>query len=63
MKHNHVLIDYENVEPDGAAALTQSLFKVWVFVGAQQAKVKFNLLNCSTGKSGSSFGRRQHINR
>jgi len=45
MKQNHVLIDYENVQPDVASALAQSVFKVWVFVGAQQAKVKFDLLH------------------
>ena len=45
MKQNHVLIDYENVQPDVATALAQPIFKVWVFVGAQQAKVKFDLLD------------------
>ena len=45
MKQNHVLIDYENVQPAVAEALVQPVFKVWVFVGAQQAKVKFDLLD------------------
>jgi hypothetical protein len=45
MKQNHVLIDYENVQPDVAKALAQPVFKVWVFVGAQQAKVKFDLID------------------
>jgi hypothetical protein len=45
MKQNHVLIDYENVQPDVATALAQPVFKVWIFVGAQQAKVKFDLLD------------------
>jgi len=45
MKQNHVLIDYENVQPAVAEALAQPVFKVWVFVGAQQAKVKFDLLD------------------
>lgn len=45
MKLNHVLIDYENVQPDVAEALAQPVFKVWVFVGAQQAKVKFDLVD------------------
>lgn len=44
MKNNHVLIDYENVQPSIADALAQPVFKVWVFVGAQQAKVKFDLV-------------------
>jgi hypothetical protein len=44
VKQNHVLIDYENVQPEVATALAQPVFKVWVFVGAQQAKVKFDLL-------------------
>jgi len=45
MKQNHVLIDYENVQPEVAQALAQQIFKVWVFVGAQQAKVKFDLVD------------------
>jgi len=45
VKNNHVLIDYENVQPEVAAALAQPMFKVWVFVGAQQAKVKFDLVD------------------
>jgi PIN domain len=44
MKSNHVLIDYENVQPEVAEALAQPVFKVWVFVGAQQSKVKFDLV-------------------
>jgi hypothetical protein len=44
MKPNHVLIDYENVQPDVAKALAQPVFKAWIFVGAQQAKVKFDLI-------------------
>lgn len=45
MKINHVLIDYENVQPSLADALAQPIFKVWVFIGAQQAKVKVDLLD------------------
>lgn len=44
MKKNHVLIDYENVQPDVASALAAEIFEVWVFVGVQQTKVKFDLL-------------------
>ncbi|MCU7374891.1 PIN domain-containing protein [Paucibacter sp. O1-1] len=45
MKTNHVLIDYENVQPELAETLSAQVFKVWVFVGAQQAKVKFDLVD------------------
>ena len=44
MKTNHVLIDYENVQPEVAEALAQPVFKVWIFVGAQQHKVKYDLV-------------------
>jgi hypothetical protein len=44
MKTNHVLIDYENVQPEVAEALAQPVFKVWIFVGAQQHKVKYDLI-------------------
>jgi hypothetical protein len=44
LKTNHVLIDYENVQPEVAEALSSEVFQVWVFVGAQQAKVKFDLV-------------------
>lgn len=45
MRANHVLIDYENVQPSMAVALESPVFKVWVFVGAQQSKVKFDLVD------------------
>jgi len=45
MKLNHVLIDYENVQAEVATELAQPIYKVWVFVGVQQAKVKFDLLD------------------
>lgn len=41
--NNHVLIDYENVQPEVASRLAPGFFKVWVFVGALQNKVKFDL--------------------
>lgn len=50
VKVNHVLIDYENVQPDVAVALAEPLFKVWVFVGAQQSKVKFDLVDLVQSK-------------
>jgi hypothetical protein len=39
MKPNYVLIDYENVQPDTAAALVPPHFKVLMFVGANQPRV------------------------
>lgn len=45
MKQNYVLIDYENVQPAVAEALAQPVFKVWVFVGAHQAKVNYDLVD------------------
>lgn len=44
MKTNHILIDYENVQPSVAEVLSPPIFKVWVFIGAQQSKVKVDLL-------------------
>lgn len=43
--HDHVLIDYENVQLELAFQLAAALFKVWVFVGALQSKVKFDGLD------------------
>ena len=43
MKTNYVLIDYENVQPDAMAVLNEEHFKVIVFVGANQAKVSFDV--------------------
>ena len=43
MKTNYVLIDYENVQPDAMAVLNEEHFKVIVFVGANQAKVSFDI--------------------
>ena len=44
MKNNYVLIDYENVQPKSLAALRgEHLFKVYLFVGASQAKVTFEV--------------------
>ena len=45
MKQNHVLIDYENVQPNVAEVLAAPIFKVWVFLGVQQTKVKVDLLD------------------
>ncbi len=39
------LARYENVQPALAEALLEPVFKVWVFIGAQQTKVKIDLLD------------------
>lgn len=44
MKNNHVLVDYENIQPDLAELLDSPIFKVWIFVGVQQNKVRFDLV-------------------
>jgi hypothetical protein len=43
LKINYVLIDYENVQPKNLAILNGHEFKVIVFVGANQAKIPFEL--------------------
>lgn len=43
LKTNYVLIDYENVQPEAMAVLNQDHFKVLVFVGANQAKVTYEV--------------------
>lgn len=43
VKNNYILIDYENVQPKNLAILNGHPVKVLVFVGANQAKVPFEL--------------------
>ncbi|NIL93302.1 MAG: NYN domain-containing protein [Woeseiaceae bacterium] len=43
MATNYVLIDYENVHPKNLELLVEHPFKVFVFVGQNQAKVPFDL--------------------
>lgn len=43
MATNYVLIDFENVQPKNLELLTKHPFKVFVFVGASQTKVPFDL--------------------
>lgn len=43
MAINYVLIDFENVQPRNLEVLKQHPFKVYVFVGANQVKVPFEL--------------------
>ena len=44
MKNNYILIDFENVHPKSLEILNGHPFKVIVFVGANQAKVPFELV-------------------
>lgn len=41
----YVLVDFENVQPKNLALLAKHPFRVFVFVGAQQSKVPFDLAN------------------
>ncbi|HMW73160.1 MAG TPA: PIN domain-containing protein, partial [Cellvibrionaceae bacterium] len=43
MGSHYVLIDYENVQPDNLAQLTDPAFRVLVFVGDKQIKIAFEL--------------------
>jgi hypothetical protein len=43
VKKNYVLIDYENVQPQEIATLEREHFNVIIFVGANQAKVTFEV--------------------
>jgi len=43
LKNNYVLIDFENVQPKNLAILNGHEFRVIVFVGANQAKISFEL--------------------
>lgn len=43
MATNYILIDFENVHPKNLELVTKHPFKVFVFVGANQMKVPFDL--------------------
>lgn len=43
MNTNYVLIDFENVQPKNLEILSNHPFKIFVFVGANQAKISFDL--------------------
>ena len=43
MATNYILIDFENVQPRNLELLSKHPFKVFVFVGASQTKVPFDL--------------------
>ena len=44
MRTNFVLIDFESVQPESLLPLAQEQFKILVFVGANQAKVPYDLV-------------------
>lgn len=45
MRTNYILIDYENVQPKALASLkSDQPFKVYLFVGASQTKVNFEVV-------------------
>jgi hypothetical protein len=46
---NYVLIDFENVQPKNLEILTTHPFKIFVFVGANQTKVPFDLATAMQG--------------
>ena len=43
MEINYVLIDFENVQPKNLELLAKHPFKIYIFVGANQTKVSFDL--------------------
>jgi hypothetical protein len=43
LRTNYVLIDYENVQPSALAALEKEHFQIYVFVGASQTKVNYEI--------------------
>jgi hypothetical protein len=43
MRTNHILIDYENVQPESLAGLDAEHFQVLLFIGASQTKVNFEI--------------------
>ena len=45
MRTNYVLIDYENVQPADLASLDHEHFKIKLFVGANQAKIGFEIVS------------------
>ena len=43
MKPNFVLVDFENVQPKNVSVLSLGQYKIKVFVGANQAKIPFEM--------------------
>lgn len=54
MKNNYILIDYENVQPKNLAILNGHPVRVIVFVGANQAKVPFDLASALQALGGNA---------
>jgi len=54
LKNNYILIDYENVQPENLAILNGHPVKVIVFVGANQAKVSFDLASSLQALGGNA---------
>jgi len=51
---NYVLIDYENVQPKNLEILANHPFKIFVFVGANQSKVPYDLAAAMQGLGDSA---------
>jgi len=51
---NYVLIDFENVQPKNLEILKNHPFKIFVFVGANQAKVSFDLASAMQNFGGNA---------
>ena len=49
MPTNYVLIDFENVQPRNLEILASHPFKVFVFVGANQVKIPYDLATAMQG--------------
>jgi hypothetical protein len=43
MQVNYVLIDFENVQPRNLELLSKHPFKIYLFVGANQTRVSYDL--------------------
>lgn len=54
MATNYVLIDYENVQPKNLEILANHPFKIFVFVGANQSKVPYDLAAAMQGLGDSA---------
>jgi len=46
VKTNYVLIDFESVQPSSLEPLNHDHFKLFVFVGAKQGKLAFDVVDC-----------------
>jgi hypothetical protein len=46
LKTNYVLIDFESVQPSSLDLLNHNNFKLFVFVGANEVKLPFEIADC-----------------